>query len=132
MSICDSSEFHDAEILVVAIDRESARAQLKCRLEDGQIRSVRFEGLKAFRSEDLTLQTVVSRVLRSSKAQISRDGMEYWLEWATSLSDADSWLTDERKSEWLTACDAGLLDLVVVEPSAGAQIVALCEKVGCN
>ena len=79
MSICDSSEFHDAEILVVAIDRESARAQLKCRLEDGQIRSVRFEGLKAFRSEDLTLQNVVSRVLRSSRAQISRDGVEYWL-----------------------------------------------------
>ncbi len=89
MSICDSSEFHDAEILVVAIDRESARAQLKCRLEDGQIRSVRFEGLKAFRSEDLTLQNVVSRVLRSSRAQISRDGVEYWLQWATSLSDAD-------------------------------------------
>lgn len=128
MGATENLGLHDAEIIAVAVDPLNGRARLDFRLENGLLRSAEFQGLKAFRSEDLTLQNVVSRVLRSSKGQISRQGMEHWLQWVTSLSDADSWLGDERKREWLTACEDGTLELLVIEPSAGAQIAALCER----
>jgi hypothetical protein len=121
-------QLHDAEVIAIAVDRLSDIARLSLRQEDGVLRSVDFYGLKAFRSEDVTLQNVVNRVLRSSSGQFSEDVLERWLEWVTSLSDAASWLSEERKREWCAACEAGRLQLVVFEPSAGAQIAVLCER----
>jgi len=86
-------------------------------------------GLKAFRSEDVTLQNVVSRFLCSSRGEIAGDQLDRWLSWATSLSDARSWLSEQRKDEWLVACASGDMELVVLEPSAGAQVVAVCESI---
>lgn len=120
---------HDAEIVAVAVDRLGGIARLDLRQEDGVLRSLELHGLKAFRCEDLTLQNVISRVLRSSMGQLSGDVLERWLGWVTSLSDTDSWLSEERMHEWRAGCEAGGLELVVVEPSAGAQIAALCERV---
>lgn len=121
--------FHDAEIIAVAIDRLSGIARLDLRQEDGALHIFELQGLKAFRSEDLTLQNVINRVLQTSMGQLSGKEAERWLTWATSLSDAGSWLSAERMGEWRAACESGDLDLVVVEPSAGAQIAALCERV---
>ena len=56
---------HDAEVIAVAVDRLSGVARLDVRQEGGVLRSVELHGVKAFRSEDLTLQNVVSRILRS-------------------------------------------------------------------
>lgn len=120
---------HDAELIGVVIDRINESARFDFRLEDGALRSAQLDGLKAFRGEDMTLQNVVSRLLRSSQGEIARERIEHWLAWATSLSDADSWLSDQRKREWLDACGAGALELVVIEPSAGAQIAAVCERI---
>jgi len=120
---------HDAEVIAVAVDRLSGIARLDLRQEDGVLRCVELQGLKAFRSEDLTLQNVISRVMRASTDQLSEKELERWLVWMTSLSDASSWLSAERMHEWRAACEAGSLELIVVEPSAGAQIAALCERV---
>lgn len=121
-------QLHDAEVIAVAVDRLSGIARLSLRQEDGVLRAIEFYGLKAFRSEDLTLQNVVSRVLRSSSGQFSKEVLERWLLWSTGLSDAESWLSEERKREWCAACEVGSLELVVVEPSAGAQIAVVCER----
>lgn len=120
---------HDAEIVGVSVDRLSSSARLDMRRQDGGLCSVELHGLKAFRGEDLTLQNVVSRVLLSSAGQFSDEALEHWLTWVTSLSDATSWLSAERKHEWRKACEAGQLVAVVVEPSSGAQVVAVCERV---
>jgi hypothetical protein len=125
----DSAELHDAELIGVEIDRANERARLTFKLEGGQTRLVELSGLKAFRSEDMTLQNVVSRFLRSSRGEIAGDQLDRWLSWATSLSDSRPWLSEQRRSEWLTACASGALELVVLEPSAGAQVAALCERV---
>lgn len=119
---------HDAELIGVDVDRINRRARLSFRLESGESRSIQLLGLKAFRSEDLTLQNVVNRLLRSSQGELAGDHLEHWLTWATSLSDASSWLSEQRKREWREACEAGALELVVLEPSAGAQIAAVCEN----
>lgn len=129
MSHAEFVEIHDAELIGVELDRANERARLTLQLESGQTRLVDLSGLRAFRSEDVTLQNVVSRLLRSSRGEISPDHLDRWLSWATSLSDTGSWLSDQRRSEWLAACASGDLELVVLEPSAGAQIVAVCEKV---
>lgn len=119
---------HDAELVNVAVDRTSRFAQLDFRLEDGVSCAVELHGLKAFRSEDLTLQNVVSRLLRSSRQDMSEVELTQWLTWVTSLSDASSWLSEERKREWVRACVDGALELLVIEPSAGAQIAVVCER----
>jgi hypothetical protein len=122
-------ELHDAELIGVEIDRTNERARLTFQLESGHSRLMELAGLKAFRSEDVTSQNVVSRLLRSSRGEIANDHLDRWLSWATSLSDARSWLSEQRKSEWLAACASGNLELVVIEPSAGAQVAAVCERV---
>jgi hypothetical protein len=119
---------HDAELIAVAVDRLSRIARLSFRQEDGVSRSIELHGLQAFRAEDLTLQNVVSRVLRSSQDQFSREAIEHSLRWVTSLSDSASWLSDERRHQWLASCENRQLELFVLEPSAGAQVAALCER----
>jgi hypothetical protein len=119
---------HDAELIGVEIDRVGAVARLTLQLEGGERRQVELRGLKAFRGEDLTLQNVVSRMLRSSRGEVSGDELNRWLNWATSLSDSRPWLSDQRRAEWHSACTSGALELVVFEPSAGAQVVAVCER----
>lgn len=123
-----SGNLHDAELVAVAIARDSWKVRLDFRLESGIQRSVQLDGVVAFRSEDLILQNVVSRVLRSSLGDLSRESLDHWLTWVTSLSDAHSWLSGQHKSELFADCESGALELVVFEPSAGAQVVALCKR----
>ena len=129
MSDADFAGLHDAELIGVEIDRGNERARLTLQLESGQTRLVELSGLKAFRSEDMTLQNVVSRLLRSSRGEIASGHLDRWLSWTTSLSDSGSWLSEQRRGEWLAACASGGLELVVLEPSAGAQVAAVCERV---
>lgn len=128
MSDADFAGLHDAELIGVEIDRANERARLTLRLESGQTQLVELSGLKAFRSEDVTLQNVVSRLLRSSRGEIASGHLDGWLSWATSLSDSGSWLSEQRRGEWLAACASGELELVVLEPSAGAQVAAVCKR----
>jgi hypothetical protein len=128
MEVSQNLRLHDAELIEVSIDRINERVHLNFRLESGELRCAEIEGVKAFRSEDLTLQNIVSRVLRASRGEIAREDLDRWLTWVTSLSDASSRLSNQCRSEWTDACEAGTLELVVFEPSAGAQIVIVCQR----
>ena len=122
-------DMHNAEILSIAVDRSNHRTRLDFCLDGGMARSLELRGVKAFRCEDLTLQNVVNQLRRSSRNQLAREDLVYWLDWVTRFSDSDSWLDDEHRDEWLRSCQNGILELVVIEPSAGAQVAALCEEV---
>ena len=128
MSSQELLSLHDAELVAMEIDRSNSRAILSFRLENGALHTVGLHGLKAFRCEDMTLQNVVSRVLQSSKKQFSTEDLSHWITWATSLSDASSWLAGQRKHDWINDCAGGDMELVVFEPSAGAQIAAVCDQ----
>lgn len=119
---------HDAELIELAIDQADARVTLNFKLENGTLRQAKIQGLRAFRGADLTFQNVVSRVLRASRGEIAREDLDRWLTWGTSLSDTSSRLSDQCRSEWIDAFAAGTLELVVFEPSAGAEIVAVCDR----
>lgn len=122
-------KFHDAEVISIEVDRLQHIARLKLRQVDGNLFSIELVNLKIFRAEDITLQNVVYELFRYSQGEFSRDKAKYWLEWGTSLSDRGSSLKEEWKEKYLSACANSELELVVIMPSAGAQIMALCEKV---
>lgn len=128
MEVSENLELHDSEIVKISVDRRTQNGKIDFLLENGQLGSISFIGLKAFRCEDFTLQNVINRVLRSSRNEITRENVDYWFQWVTSLSDSSSWLSENRKKEWISSCDLGKLDLIIIEPSAGAQIVVLCER----
>lgn len=123
-----NENLHDAELIRISIDRGNWSVRLEFRFEDGVQRSVHLERVVAIRGEDLILQNVVSRVLRSTRGDLSKDKIDRLLSWVTSLSDAHSWLTEEHKSELLAECANGTLELVVFEPSVGTEIVAVCRN----
>jgi hypothetical protein len=119
---------HDAEMEGAFVDRANETARLDFRLENATHCSIELHGLKAFRCEDLTLQNVVGRVLQSREGQLSSADLEYWMNWITSLSDASSWLGERRKEDWLSKAVRGEINLVALEPSAGALLAAACER----
>jgi hypothetical protein len=123
-----SFRLHDAEIVSIGIDREHSVCRIDFSHHDGKRGLVEFFGVLACRAEDFILQNVVSRTLRSTAKDFSMEDLDYWVAWATSLSDASSWLKAESKNEWMAALNDSKLELVVFEPSAGAQIAVICER----
>ena len=119
---------HDAEIVSIDMDRENSACRLGLAHEAEKRSSFELFEIVAFRVEDFGLQNIVSRILRATARDLSEDDLNHWLEWVTSLSDAPSWLRPERKREWLQSLSDGRLEMIVLEPSAGAQIVAVCGR----
>lgn len=76
----------------------------------------------------MTIQNVVIRVLQYSLEHFTDADADHWISWATSLSDAGPWLLDSRRRQWMNDLKGGQLELLVVEPSAGAQIAAVCRS----
>ena len=124
-----SFDAHDAEVTSIDLSRETAACRLGLSYVDGKEGTVELLGVAAFRVEDFGLQNVVSRILRSGSQDFSLDDLNHWLGWVTSLSDSPSWLNPEKRREWVAALSDGDLELVVLEPSAGAQIAAVCKRV---
>ncbi len=124
----DAMRLHDAEMISVSVDRTDATARLNFRREDSTSCEIELRGVKAFRCEDMAMQNVVNRVLQSAEGQISTTEINSWTNWATSLSDASSWLDGKRKQEWLADLSAKKINLIVFEPSAGATVAVVCER----
>jgi hypothetical protein len=124
----DDFSLHDAEIVSISMDRNTSVCRIGLSRVAGQCRTVELIGVKAFRAEDFVLQNVVNRMLRSTAKQFSTEAIDYWMTWATSFSDTDSWLKPDSKHHWLAAFNEGRLELVVLEPSIGAQIAVVCER----
>ncbi|WP_051743601.1 hypothetical protein [Paraburkholderia fungorum] len=119
---------HDAEIVSIGMDRGTSVYRIGLSRVTGQLCTVELFGVKAFRAEDFVLQNVVSRVLRSTARQFSTEEIDYWVTWATSFSDTDSWLKPDSKHHWLAGFNDGRLELVLFEPSIGAQIAVVCDR----
>jgi hypothetical protein len=120
---------HDAELIEVNVDGSAKRVRLRFQTGSEGEAHMELQGVLAFRCEDLTLQNVVSRVLQSSKGHFTPESLQRWVQWVTSLSDCDSWLREDRKQAWNDAFQERQFDLVVIEPSAGAQLAVVCQHV---
>jgi hypothetical protein len=132
MSIHDVSlaklSYHDAEIRSISTDRLAATCRLEFLHVDGGHSVMALSSVHVCRVQDFVLQNVVSRILRSSAQDFSAEGIRYWLTWASSLTDAGSWMKADRLEAWVAAIQRGETELMVFEPSAGAEIAVLFDQ----
>jgi len=119
---------HDAELYSIDINRKNSILKLKFELNHDKHIIISLKGVLTFRCEDLTCQNVVSRLMQSSMYNFNSEDLVYWIKWASSLSDAEMWTSQEIRNKWLADIKNEILELIVLEPSAGAQFAAICKK----
>jgi hypothetical protein len=117
--------FHDAELTGISSGDSPRSIVLLFSLMNEQKRSLALRDCKIFRASDFVIQNVVSRLLLFHGPEIDTDSVAERLRWASSLSDASSSLSHERQSELIEKIRTGDLSLLVLEPSCGAELVAL-------
>ena len=121
---------HDAEL--VGVELTGDRKTVRLSLVDNEKASIAIvaSGVKAFRLIDMGLQNVVYRLHRpeSDTSSLSAD-LGGKLNWVTSCLDAPSYLSDAAMSDYLEKIKSGNLSLLLLEPSAGAELAVLCESV---
>lgn len=126
------SHLHDAELHALSIDRQAWSVSLCLHSEEGVSYTLIFQRVVAVRCTDLLLQNVVSRVLSSKVTAFDAEQLSFWVDWVTSQSDAPSWLDTQHRNELVAACQSGSQELLVFEPSCGAQIALICESVSIS
>lgn len=128
MSFAVYQNFHDAELK--SIDNEkSGQIVLLFRTPDGGSKSITLEGVRFFRLSDFVTQNVVSRLLIFRGPDIDIPEVSERLKWATSRSDMDSFLSDEKLIETITEIQTSEYGLLVIEPSWGAELVVLFKEI---
>lgn len=120
-------DMHDVEIFSIEISEDKSSASIRFSSLAGD-KTIKLIGLVALRIEDFTMQNIVERTLSFSKGDYDDNSTNYWLNWATSLSDAHSWLSHEIKEKWKDQLKTKVLDMWVFIPSTGAQIAAVCTE----
>ncbi|WP_156957772.1 hypothetical protein [Paracidovorax oryzae] len=115
---------HDAEIISLGISDDKKNITILTEFQ-GVKEFILLKGVVAFRVEDFSIQNVIERILIIPNEVCDDEFLNYWINWATSLSDAGSWLSPEVKEDWKMKIKAGDRNMVVFIPSAGAQIAAV-------
>lgn len=123
------SNYHDAEIAGVAWSRQHRTVLPNLERVGGDEASLLFSGVKAIRATDFGLQNVVSRILISTSHAFSLEEVRDYVQWARSQHDYRASVPDEKVVEIAAALSQGELILFVAEPSVGAEIVILCERI---
>ena len=128
MDYRDNTQLHDAELQAIHVNRETGIARLDFQYDVGENITVHLKGLKKIRCEDFTMQNVVCNFLRSSVEDLTSKDYVYWVNWVCSLSDAPQWTPEHVRKALLVACQQRSLELIILIPSAGAQLAAICEE----
>lgn len=121
--------YHDAEIAGIAYSRAHRTGLLNLERVSGDEARLVFSGVNALRANDFGLQNVVSRILISTSHAFSPGEVQTYVQWAHSQHDYKASLSDEKTTEIVSAISRGELILFVAEPSVGAEIVILCERI---
>ncbi|HUB88573.1 MAG TPA: hypothetical protein VMA74_02470 [Dyella sp.] len=117
--------YHDVALKGIVGSGAPGIIALSFVMEDGQQKSLTLHACEIFRATDFVNQNVVSRLLLFRGPEIDTGIVIDKLRWATSLSDAKSYLSPEWVEVVLAKIRSGQLSLLVLEPSCGAEIVAL-------
>jgi hypothetical protein len=117
--------FHDAELQSVHVSRDGASLQFA--LSAGTVGTLLLKGVRAFRIRDMVLQNVVYRALGAK--ELTEEQTLSWVTWATGTSQGPSWLTDEKARKWVDEIRSGVLQILVLEPSVGAELCAIYKEV---
>lgn len=128
MNYIKLSGYHDCVLFSISSDPVSKDVRLFFFAENARQKIILLRGCKLFRSEDFILQNVVSRVVVYSGEEADRSEVVEKLKWASRLSDSSSSLSEDRLNIIFASIKSCNDALVCVEPSWGAQVVALCKS----
>ena len=123
------SEFHDSELVTVDVLNGKQSLALGFNTVDNKLQTFHFAGLAGFRITNFIQQNVVSRVLMFPGHPFSTEQLNYWINWALSVSDTDKLLTAVALKSITERIQKGELLLFVVEPSWGAEAAIICKSI---
>jgi hypothetical protein len=123
------SRLHDAELVSVEVAQKENSVSLSFLSPDRSRLSVKFHGVSHFRTQDLILQNVVSRVLISDSFSFPRERLVHWIKWVTRLSDTNSFADDVQIEQLLSRLLRREALLFVLEPSWGAELAIICTAI---
>ena len=117
--------YHDAELVGCAYSRADAALLLSFTCVDGSTPKLMFSNVTAVRVNDFNQQNVVSRLLISPSHTFTPDEIRTYVSWANSQHDYRASMTNE-KAQLIAATVAEKQSILfVLEPSVGAEVVAL-------
>jgi hypothetical protein len=127
VTAADFSFLHDAELTLVAVDREESELRLGFRAADQSTHRILFYRVLTLRIDNLQLQNVVSRVLVSDAGAGFGDDLERVVRWTCSGSADALLISEQNLRRHVARVRAGELRLLHVEPSWGAEIGVIGE-----
>ncbi|MDE2381824.1 MAG: hypothetical protein KGL71_06395 [Xanthomonadaceae bacterium] len=124
----DVPSLHDAQLVGVCVSASGDKLTLS--MVDGDLKySLFLGGVRAFRLVDMQIQNIICNLGVHSGFGVSENKLRGLLEWVSSGVETTSYMTDEAISRYVDKIERGELALVVIEPSAGAELSVLCETV---
>ncbi|CAD6553244.1 hypothetical protein LMG28727_05509 [Paraburkholderia kirstenboschensis] len=121
--------FQEAELLSVEHHRLKSELRTTFALRDADVRAICCGGIHALRASDIIRHNVVSRVLLSSWHQFADGELTTKVNWANSLNGTEVRLGSSTLTRYEENIACGDWNLLVIEPSYGAEIVVVCDRV---
>ncbi|ALX41445.1 MULTISPECIES: hypothetical protein [Burkholderia] len=119
--------YHDAEFIGCEYSRSASALSLSFECADGKMSKLLLSGVRAVRINDFTRQNVVARLLVSPKYQFTLDEVATYVNWASSQHDYRAQASAEKIQAVHADIASGKCLLFVMEQSAGAEAVVLCD-----
>ena len=124
------STFHDAELRQMSHIADVNRLELGFEKSDGQFVVISLRGLVAFRVVDFGLQNVVSRLLvQGFNLKLAKPELVDRVGWISNSCDGDQLSDLATVNTLVQRVDSGELLLFILEPSWGAEMIVLAEKI---
>lgn len=124
------STFHDAELRQISHIADVNRLELGFEKADGQFVVISLRGLVAFRVVDFGLQNVVSMLLvQGFNLKLTKPELVDRVGWISNNCDGDQLSDLATVNTLVQRVDSGELLLFILEPSWGAEMIVLAEKI---
>lgn len=124
------STFHDAELRLISHIADVNRLELGFEKADGQFVVISLRGLVAFRVVDFGLQNVVSSLLvQGFNLKLTKTELVDRVSWISNNCDGDQLSDPATVNTLVHRVDSGELLLFILEPSWGAEMTVLVEKI---
>ncbi|WP_434559387.1 hypothetical protein [Pseudomonas sp. R1-6] len=122
-------QYHDAVLLGISTDDAFGSCLLSFKQSDGKKSELILSGCELIRVVDYTNQNIVSRLVVYQGGIVDKVDAATKLIWASELSDASSYLSQEALNSIIERISSGSACLIYLEPSSGAEVVALCNNI---
>lgn len=123
------STFHDAELRHVSHKIGVSLLELGFEKTDGQFVVVSFCGVTAFRTTDMQMQNVVSRLLvHGSNILLTADELAEHVSWISRTCDGEQLSDPAAMNTLVQKVATGEQLLFILEPSWGAEVRVIAEK----